>query len=154
MKRYLATFANKKAVGQVVKMGLIGLGNTLFYFAVFNVLRVLGVELRPANVIAFTIGTALAYVLNRKWTFDADEATGSLKETAKFFGVNVVALMITDQMIAFADRRFELTRIGENLVLVVAAAIILLPKFAAYRDLVFGSDLNNNSDNLDTEAVS
>jgi len=154
MKRYLASFVSKKAMGQVVKMGFIGLGNTLLYFVVFNVLRTLGVELRPANVISFTIGTAFAYVLNRKWTFDADAVTGSLRETAKFFGVNLVALVITDQMIAFADRRFELTRIGENLVLVVASAIILLPKFAAYRDLVFGSDLNNNSDNLDTEAVS
>mgnify|MGYP007017147299 CR=1 FL=1 len=36
----------------------------------------------------------------------------------------------------------------------IASGIILLPKFAAYRDLVFGSDLNDNPDNVDTEAVS
>ncbi|VAV99612.1 hypothetical protein MNBD_ACTINO02-97 [hydrothermal vent metagenome] len=154
MKRYLASFVSKKAMGQVVKMGIIGVGNTLFYFLVFNVLRTLGMDLRPANVAAFAIGTALAYILNRKWTFDADDATGSLRETAKFFGVNVVALAVTDQIIAFAARRFELSRLGENAVLVIASGIILLPKFAAYRDLVFGSDLNDNPDNVDTEAVS
>jgi putative flippase GtrA len=154
MRRYLASFANKKAMGQVIKMGIIGVGNTVFYFLIFNILRTVGVDLRPANVIAFAVGTALAYILNRKWTFDAVEATGSLKETGKFFAVNIVALFLTDQLIAFADRRWELTRAGENLALVVAAGLILLPKFASYRDLVFGAEMREDSDNLDTEAVS
>ena len=36
-----------------------------------------------------------------------------------------------------AERWFELNRLGENLALLVVSGIVLLPKFASYRDIVF-----------------
>lgn len=148
MKRYIATFLNKQSMGQVIKMGTIGVGNTVFYFIVFNVLRELGLGLRPANIVSFILGTALAYLMNRKWTFNANTGAGSWRESAKFFAVNAVALLVTDQIVLFAAHRYELTRLGENVALVVASGLILLPKFATYRDLVFrtGDALQSEDD--------
>lgn len=39
-----------------------------------------------------------------------------------------------------------LSRLGENLVLVVAAGLLILPKLAGYRDIVFGRALVNQSE--------
>ena len=149
MKRYIATFLNRQSMSQVIKMGIIGVGNTVIYFIVFNVLRELGLGLRPANIVSFILGTALAYVMNRKWTFNANTAAGSWRKSAKFFAVNALALLVTDQIVLFAANRYELTRIGENIALVVASGLILLPKFATYRDLVFRTgDVPHSEDDV------
>ena len=61
----------------------------------------------------------------------ADEGVG-------FLVLNLVALAATAGIVWAADAWFgPLTPLGENLAKVVAALVILLPKFAALRDVVF-----------------
>ena len=49
-------------------------------------------------------------------------------------------------MVWLADQLFgPLSRIGENVALLVAALILILPKLASYRDLVFGKALKERT---------
>ncbi|MBA2338308.1 MAG: GtrA family protein [Acidimicrobiia bacterium] len=148
MKDYLRSLATRDAGTRMVRLGLIGVLNTIAYFVAFNVLRsVVGVSLFWSITIAFATATLGSYVLNRRWTFDLVHNSGGLEETVRFFGINAIAWGITVAMVTGADRWFgPLGTIGENMVSLLAAGIIIVPKFASYRDLVFHKALRHQSD--------
>jgi putative flippase GtrA len=77
---------------QLVKYGLVGAANTLISFAVFYVLhKLLGVNYKIANPIAYVSGMLNGFYFNKKWTFKSD---GSLKrEAVLFLAVNGVSLL-------------------------------------------------------------
>lgn len=138
MKNYLRSFTTRDAGSQMVRLALIGVVNTVNYFALFNILRPLGVSLFWSVTIAFAAATFGSYVLNRRWTFGLSENAGSMRETVEFYAVNLVAWGVTIVIVTGADRLFgPLGTLGENAASVVAALIILVPKFASYRDVVF-----------------
>jgi putative flippase GtrA len=141
--RYLRSFANRKTLGQVVRVGLIGGFNTLVYYIILNI--VFG-AVGPfwAATVAFILATALSYYLNRRWSFQIDDGSvGSASETVKFFVVNLVALGVTLGVLWLADIVWgPLDRFETNVASVVATALIILPKFAAYRDVVFKGSLS------------
>ncbi len=129
----------KESTAQVIRLGLIGVLNTVDFFILLNVLRFLGVGLILSVTIAFALATFVSYVLNRRWTFGLDESSGGVSETIRFYAVNVGAWAITVLIIWTADNLFgPLDRVGENLASLVAAVLTLLPKFLSYRDIVFG----------------
>ena len=138
MRNYLRTLTTRDAGTRMVRLAVIGVLNTVAYFVLFNVLRIAGMSLFWSITVAFGLTTLGSYVLNRRWTFDLEHNSGGLGETARFFAVNVVAWAITVILVTGADRLFgPLGRVGENVAALAAAAIILVPKFASYRDLVF-----------------
>lgn len=129
----------KDSTAQVVRLGLIGVLNTLNFFILMNLLRLVGIGLILAVSIAFGLATFVSYVLNRRWTFGLEESSGGASETVRFYAVNVGAWMITVAIIWTADQLFgPLNRIGENVASLAAAVLTLLPKFLSYRDIVFG----------------
>lgn len=129
----------KESTAQVIRLGLIGVLNTVNFFILLNLLRLVGVGLILAVTIAFAMATFVSYVLNRRWTFGLDESSGGVSETVRFYAVNLGAWAITVMIIWTADQLFgPLDRIGENLASLAAAALTLLPKFLSYRDIVFG----------------
>ena len=139
MKEYLKTFANRESLVQAVKVATVGVFNTVATFIIFNAVRFAGASWFVAITVAFTITTFLSYLMNRRWTFSLVDGHVSGRETAAFFGVNIVAYLASVAMIWLADELFgPLTQVGENVALLVAAAILILPKLASYRDLVFG----------------
>lgn len=142
MTRYLRSFANRKTLGQVFRVGLIGGFNTLVYYIILNIVFGL-VGPFWAATIAFILATGLSYFLNRRWSFQiADGSMGSASETAKFFVVNLAALGVTLGVLWFADMIWgPLGRFETNVASVVATGLIILPKFAAYRDVVFKGSL-------------
>ena len=142
MKEYLKTFANKESFVQAAKVATVGVFNTVATFIIFNAVRWAGFSWFVAITVAFTITTFLSYLINRRWTFALVDGHVSGRETVAFFGVNIVAYLASVAMIWFADELFgPLTRIGENVALLIAAGILILPKLASYRDLVFGRAL-------------
>ncbi len=144
MSSYVRTFFNRKTLGQVVRVGLIGGFNTIVYFAILNVaLTWLGGFW--SVTIAFVLATGLSYVLNRRWSFQiADGSVGNAKETSKFFLVNLAAWAVTVLILGLADLRWgPLSRLATNLASVVATGLVIVPKFAAYRDVVFKSSLDS-----------
>lgn len=144
MTTYLRSFWTKQAAGQMARLATIGVGNTVLYFALINIFRTVGIELLPRTVLAFALATAMSYVLNRRWTFKIRHGHGHVRESLGFFGVNLVALVVTAGIVLAADALLgpePLTRLEENLANLVAGGLLLLPKLAALRDLVFRRSL-------------
>jgi len=139
MIEYVQSFFTRHALGQLGKLAIIGLVNTAVDFALFNVFRFqFDWPLAVAVSVAFVLATFVSYVLNRRWTFQLKDRWFKAGETGMFLIVNAVALAVTNGIVLGADAWFgPLGPIGANAAKVVAAAIILLPKFAGYRDVVF-----------------
>jgi putative flippase GtrA len=144
MKSYLKTFLTWEAAGQFAKLAVIGVVNTVVYFASLNLFRTLDVPLLSRTTLSFAIATLVSYFLNRRWTFQIKRGWASIRETVKFFLINAAAWAVTAAIVLFADDNWgPLSRLEENLANVVATGFILLPKFASYRDIVFRSALRS-----------
>lgn len=147
MKNYLKTFANRESMNQAIKVGIVGVFNTVVSFSLFNVFRVTGASPQWSLAISFGLTTFVSYLINRRWTFELKDGKVSGRETLSFFGVNTVAYAASAVIMALAQVSFgPLSRLGENLVLVVAAGLLILPKLAGYRDIVFGRALENQEE--------
>lgn len=143
MKQYVASFLNRKSFDQFVKVGLVGVLNTAVSFALFN-LFLIGFDWSSvlSVTVAFAITTFLSYVLNRMWTFELRDGKVSGKETVQFYLVNGAAWAATAGMMWLAESFFgPLSKLAANGVYLFASIVILLPKFASYRDIVFGKAL-------------
>lgn len=139
MKRYLASFMTKEALGQFIKVGVVGVANTVVSFSLFNLLLWMGWWSVAAVSVSFALTTFMSYLLNRAWTFKIKEGTASGKETVRFYLVNVVAWAGTAGTMWLAETLFgPLSKIAANVVYLITAIAIILPKFASYRDIVFG----------------
>jgi putative flippase GtrA len=145
MRNYLRSFLTKEAAGQFIRLAFIGGLNTVVDFALFNVgYGWVHFSLFWSVTIAFTIATALSYVLNRRWTFRLSAGGGSVRETMWFYVVNLAAWGVTVAIVSGAEAIFgDLDLFQANLAKVVATALILIPKFAGYRDVVFGKALRS-----------
>ncbi len=145
MKNYLASFATRETMGQFMRMAVIGLFNTLTYFALFNLFRfAVGWTTFWSVTAAFAIATGCSYVLNRRWTFRLGRNTGSWGESGSFYMVNALSWAATVAVVKGAELIWPgLGPLGLNMANLVATGIVLLPKFAAYRDLVFHRSLRS-----------
>jgi putative flippase GtrA len=147
VKKYLKSFANRESLNQAIKVGIVGVFNTVVSFSLFNVFRVMGVSPQWSLAISFALTTFMSYLINRRWTFALKDGKVSGRETASFFGVNVVAYAVSAGIMAMAQTWFgPLSRLGENFVLIVAAGVLILPKLAGYRDIVFGKALEEKTE--------
>ena len=142
MKDYVRSFLNLKSFGQLLKVGLVGVVNTAVSTALFAQFRSFGLSLFWAVTVAFAIATFVSYVLNRRFSFSLTDGRLSGRETARFYIVNVAAWAGTVAIVSSAEWLFgPLTRLGEVAAYLFATAVILIPKFASYRDVVFGKAL-------------
>lgn len=152
MKQYLRSFANKESFFQAIKVGLVGVFNTIVSFALFNIFLTLSWSWFWSITVSFALTTFMSYLINRRWTFELKDGKVSGKETIAFFGVNLAAYFASIAIIAAAEGMFgELGRLGYNLALVFAAGVLILPKLAGYRDIVFSDALTKNA--AETEPV-
>ena len=152
MKRYLSTFMTCEAFGQFMKVGLVGIANTVVSFALFNVFLWMGWWSVLAVSVAFALTTFMSYLLNRFWTFELTDGTVSGRETLHFYLVNLAAWAGTAGAMWAAETFFgPLSKLAANVVYLVTSIVILLPKFASYRDLVFGRAIKDK-ERSDAEA--
>ena len=143
MKNYLKTFANKESLVQAVRVGMVGVFNTIVSFSLFNVFLTFSWSWFWAITVSFALTTFMSYLINRRWTFELKDGRVSGKETAAFFAVNIVAYFASVAIVWIAETLFgPLGRLGYNLALVVAAGLLILPKLAGYRDIVFSKALD------------
>ncbi len=147
MKNYLKTFANRQSFVQAVRVGLVGVFNTIVSFTLFNVFLTFAWSWFWAITVSFALTTFMSYLINRRWTFELKDGRVSGRETAAFFGVNVVAYFASVAIVWGADTMFgPLSRLGYNLALIVAAGLLILPKLAGYRDIVFSRALDDKEE--------
>jgi putative flippase GtrA len=146
VKHYLRTFLTKETGSQFVKVGVIGVVNTVVDFGLFNIMRSVGVGRYVAITGAFAAATLLSYLLNRRWSFELTDGKVSLRETTHFYWINAAAWAVTVAIVWIADQWFgPLNQAGENAAKLAAVVVILLPKFAGYRDIVFRSALDQRA---------
>jgi len=144
MRRYLATFATRKSFVQFVKVGIIGVANTVVSFTLFNLFLWLGMWSVFAVSAAFALTTFMSYLLNRVWTFELRDGKVSGRETLHFYLVNLAAWAATAGTMWVAETWFgPLSKLAANGVYLAVSVVILLPKFASYRDVVFGKALRD-----------
>ena len=165
MRNYIRSLFTPTAFQQLIKVGLVGVVNTVVSFALFNLLLTVLGGTKTVDVglnweqfwsiaVAFVIATFVSYGLNRRWTFDLADGRGARSETVHFFAVNVVAWAVTQGLVGGADWLWgPLTRPGQNIAYLAAAAVIILPKFAGYRDIVFRRAIDAKSE-LEAAATS
>ncbi len=148
MKNYLKSFMNRETFWQFIRMGLVGGFNTVAFFIFFNIFR-WWIDWSPFWSVtwAFALATFLSYLLNRRWTFRIKGGFGGTRETVTFYVVNLLAWAITAGMVVVAEAWFgPLDFVQSNLVLVLATGIVVIPKFAGYRDVVFRRSLAGNTE--------
>jgi putative flippase GtrA len=146
MKDYVKSFMNWQSLKQFIRLGLVGVFNTVVDFAIFNVLLILLPDRRWEASVAVTISyisaTAFSYMLNRRWTFELDGTWGSSRETGAFYLVNTIALAVTVGIVEGAQLLWgPLSVLQLNIAKFTAIIVILFPKYAGYRDLVFRRSL-------------
>lgn len=139
MKNYLKSLVTGEGLTQLVKVGVIGVFNTIVHFGILNVLfAVVGLSGSWSTGIAFVVATMGSYFLNRHWTFAIKHGHGLVRESVMFFGVNLVSLAVTLVVVELTDRWFgPLDTLLLNVANLAAVGVVLIPKFASYRDLVF-----------------
>lgn len=127
---------------QAVKVAIVGVMNTVVSFTLFNIFLATGLSWFVSITTSFTLTTFLSYVVNRRWTFALKDGRVSGKETVSFFGVNVAAYLATVGIMWLAETLFgPLGTLGYNAAMLFAAGLLILPKLAGYRDVVFNSAL-------------
>ena len=146
MKNYLKTFANRESAVQAVKVAIVGVFNTVVSFTLFNVFLVIGLSWFVSVTASFALTTFMSYLINRRWTFELTDGRVSGSETLSFFGVNIVAYFATVAIMWVAETVFgPLGTIGYNAAMLFAAGLLILPKLAGYRDIVFSRAIEETS---------
>ncbi len=139
MRDYFGSFMTKQAFRQFLKVGLVGIANTVVSFALFNVLLWIGWWSVIAVSGAFAFTTFMSYLLNRAWTFKIKSGKVSGREAANFYLVNLAAWAGTAGTMWIAEVWLgPLSKAAANAVYLTTSILILIPKFASYRDIVFG----------------
>lgn len=145
MTSILNSLRDRRSIVQLVKVGLVGVANTAATFVVYNLAR-FAFGITASLMVAFAMATAMSYVLNRRWSFELSDGGENLGETWRFFLINAAAWAVTEALMRVARTQFDpLSRVGENVALLVISGLIVLPKFLLYRHGVFGKALGDKA---------
>jgi putative flippase GtrA len=119
--------------GKFIVVGLIG---TIVTFAVANAMNPVGKYL--AVTIATVVATVITFVGNRYWTFRHREGQGTTRESAMFFVLNGVGLIIYYACIWLIQDVAGLKgKLWYNVALVVGTGLGTLFRFWSYRKWVW-----------------
>jgi putative flippase GtrA len=78
---------------QFVKFGIVGVSNTLIFFAVYTLLlKVFGVWYVAASGIGFAVGAVNGFLWNRAWTFKGH--VGDALTPVRWFAVQTSGLLL------------------------------------------------------------
>ena len=122
---------------EVASFGAVGLIGFVIQLGLFNLLHDIGVL--KANAVAMAVATAFAYVGNRYLSFSHRARTSIGRETAFFFGINLVTLAFSLLIIALFvyPLGFGHASLTVKVVNVGTIALGTLFRFWAYKRFVF-----------------
>lgn len=118
----------------MARFGLVGVGNLITEFAVFNLLMHAGLAILAANAVGFLCANIQSYFVNAHVTFRENGAAAalSLRNYARFFLAHVLSLAISTGFIAaFADD------IGPNLAKLAAVGFGFIANYSMSALFVF-----------------
>lgn len=126
---------------EIAAFGLIGILNTVLDTVLFNLLLAWDNGLGPnsASLISSAVCTLLAYLGNRHLSFSHRARSGFARETSFFFGVNIVALVAQQLILAlFAyPLHYKNDTLVMNIVRLGTIGLGTIFRFWAYKRFVF-----------------
>jgi putative flippase GtrA len=124
---------------EALAFALIGVGNTVLYFLVFNVTMMIGAV--KATVIATVVTTTLAYLAHRQWTYRSRARSKVRREYVLFFGFNLAGMLIQSGVIAAGKYVVGLNEERDRLLFngftLIGIGLATAFRFYVYRTLVF-----------------
>lgn len=74
-KTWRSRLSNGSIIRQFGRFAFVGISNTVISFVAYAILIRIGVSYGAALALAFILGAANGYILNRRWTFGARDST-------------------------------------------------------------------------------
>ncbi len=112
-------------VVQFVKFGIVGVSNTLLFFAVYTLLLKLGVWYLAASGIGFIVGAVNGFLLNRRWTFAGH--VGDALTPVRWTVVQGCGLLLNLALVAACVEVLGLDKfIGQAIAIVVVVVVTFL----------------------------
>ncbi|MGZ4532879.1 MAG: GtrA family protein [Mycobacteriaceae bacterium] len=119
---------------QLFRFALTGGISAVVDFGTYQLMLHFGVYIHLAKAISFVLGTTTAYLLNRRWTF---QAAGGGKQFASVFGLYaltfVVQLGVNALVLVFVQESFW----GTTLAYVIAQGTATVINFIVQRTVIF-----------------
>lgn len=84
----------------LIRFLVIGLLNTVLYYAAYSLLLYTGVQYQLATVIGYIIGITNSYFLNKIWAFKSDRPY-SLFDTTLFVVIYLLSLAVNVSILTF-----------------------------------------------------
>jgi putative flippase GtrA len=125
-------------IHEVAKFGVVGGIAFVVTELVFNLLIQMGADSFAANAGATLVAAIVAFVGNRYWTFRNRHRSGMGRETAMFFLLNGVGVLIQQACIELAKHEFGRNdKVTVNAAFLVGVMLATLFRFWSYRKWVW-----------------
>lgn len=137
-----ATSRVRRHSGAMARFGLVGVGNLITEFAVFNILMHAGLAILLANAVGFLCANIQSYFVNAHVTFRENGAAAALSGRSyfRFFLAHCLSLAISTAFIAaFGDA------IGPNLAKLAAVGFGFVANYSMSALFVFRGGRQDNS---------
>lgn len=119
---------------QLVRFVITGGLSAVVDFGTYQLMLHFGLYIHLAKAISFVLGTTTAYLLNRRWTF---QAAGGGKQFASVFGLYaltfVVQIGVNAVVLAFVTHNF----LGTTIAYVIAQGTATVINFIVQRTVIF-----------------
>lgn len=123
---------------EAVRFCVVGLSGLALTDCGANLLRYkVGLGGLVSFAIATVVATALTYIASRYWTFRHRERTGVGRETAAFFAVNGIGILISEGCIELTYLLHGDSGLAYNLALNGGAGLASLFRYWSYKNLVW-----------------
>jgi putative flippase GtrA len=113
------------------RFGVVGASNTVLTLAAYEVLTRVGMAATAASGLAFAVGAANGYVLNRSWTFRARGGTATL---VRYVVVQGLGAVLSAAGVALATSDLSLRRLAAECVVLPAVTLVT---YTLVRTVVF-----------------
>ena len=155
--------AAKKSFFQLIKFGLVGIGNTLIDMVISTVLSIVlaipftgGWTVYVSKVVGYCAGILNSYILNSRWTFK-EERRQDAREIISFIAVNLGVLLVSLGLIWLFTNALHiddwwmslglpqwLTKIinGERACMLLSTCICIIVNFVGNKLFVFKLNVN------------
>ena len=125
-------------IHEIAKFGIVGGVAFIVTELAFNLLIQTGADSFAANAGATLIAAVVAFVGNRYWTFRSRHRSGMGRETALFFLLNGIGVLIQQACIELAKHEFGRNdKVTVNAAFLVGVVLATMFRFWSYRKWVW-----------------
>ena len=125
-------------IHEIAKFGIVGGVAFIVTELAFNLLIQTGADSFAANAGATLIAAVVAFVGNRYWTFRSRHRSGMGRETALFFLLNAIGVLIQQACIELAKHEFGRNdKVTVNAAFLVGVVLATMFRFWSYRKWVW-----------------